>query len=89
MDFFKKKFIWNNQVFKVQIVHPIMFASFKSHCMNLNKLLESRMRDSQVFLPGLGFQASHADPSLFVKHSARGIVVLLLYVDDVILTSSD
>lgn len=41
------------------------------------------------FLPGLGFQASHVDPSLFVKHSAHGIVVLLLYVDDVILTSSD
>ncbi|XP_028965114.1 uncharacterized mitochondrial protein AtMg00810-like [Malus domestica] len=40
------------------------------------------------FLPALGFQSSHADPSLFVQSSQQGIVVLLLYVDDVILTGS-
>ncbi|KAM1561051.1 hypothetical protein ACFX1Z_004225 [Malus domestica] len=41
------------------------------------------------FLPGLGFQLSQADPSLFVKHTSQGTVVILLYVDDVILTGSD
>ena len=41
------------------------------------------------FLPGLGFQLSQADPSLFVKHTSQGTIVLLLYVDDVILTGSD
>ncbi|XP_017179084.1 uncharacterized mitochondrial protein AtMg00810-like [Malus domestica] len=40
------------------------------------------------FLPRLGFQASLADPYLFVKHASLGIVVLLLYVDDIILTGS-
>ncbi|XP_068329800.1 uncharacterized mitochondrial protein AtMg00810-like [Pyrus communis] len=40
------------------------------------------------FLPGLGFKASQANPSLFVQHSSKGTVVLLLYVDDVILTGS-
>ncbi|KAM1246265.1 hypothetical protein ACFX2J_042353 [Malus domestica] len=40
------------------------------------------------FLPGLGFKSSFADPSLFVKHNAAGTVVLLLYVDDIILTGS-
>ena len=40
------------------------------------------------FLPALGFKPSHGDPSLFVHHSHQGIVVLLLYVDDVILTGS-
>lgn len=40
-------------------------------------------------MPGLGFQTSQADPTLFVKHSAQGIVMLLLYMDDVILTGSD
>ncbi|CAN6706510.1 unnamed protein product [Malus baccata var. baccata] len=39
-------------------------------------------------LPGLGFQSSFADPSLFVKHNGAGTVVLLLYVDDIILTGS-
>jgi hypothetical protein len=36
----------------------------------------------------LGFQASLADPSLFVQHSSLGVVILLLYVDDIILTGS-
>ncbi|CAN6572721.1 unnamed protein product [Malus baccata var. baccata] len=40
------------------------------------------------YLPGLGFQSSFADPSLFVKHNDAGTVVLLLYVDDIILTGS-
>ncbi|KAM2656151.1 hypothetical protein EV1_011694 [Malus domestica] len=40
------------------------------------------------FLPGLGFKSSFADLSLFVKHNAAGTVVLLLYVDDIILTGS-
>jgi len=41
-----------------------------------------------VFLPSLGFHASPADPSLFVQHSSLGVVILLLYVDDIILTGS-
>ncbi|KAM2894772.1 hypothetical protein FF1_009974 [Malus domestica] len=40
------------------------------------------------FLPSLGFKPSLADPSLFVKHTDLGIVVLLLYVDDIIFTRS-
>jgi len=40
------------------------------------------------FLPSLGFQASLADPSLFVQHSSLGVMILLLYVDDIILTGS-
>ncbi|KAB2613507.1 hypothetical protein D8674_035823 [Pyrus ussuriensis x Pyrus communis] len=34
-------------------------------------------------LPGLGFNTSQADPSLFVQHLFKGIVIFLLYVDDV------
>ncbi|CAN6563652.1 unnamed protein product [Malus baccata var. baccata] len=40
------------------------------------------------YLLGLGFQSSFADHSLFVKHNGAGTVVLLLYVDDIILTCS-
>ncbi|CAN6723360.1 unnamed protein product [Malus baccata var. baccata] len=38
------------------------------------------------FLLQLGFKTSYADPSLFVKSTDHSIVVLLLYVDDIILT---
>ncbi|PRQ44691.1 putative RNA-directed DNA polymerase [Rosa chinensis] len=41
------------------------------------------------FLPSLGFQFSHSDPSLFVRHSSAGLVALLLYVDDIVITGSD
>lgn len=40
------------------------------------------------YLPTLGFKSSHFDPSLFVKHEGSDVVILLLYVDDVILTGS-
>ncbi|CAL2249145.1 unnamed protein product [Prunus armeniaca] len=41
------------------------------------------------YLPSLGFKMSHSDPSLFVKISDSAIIVLLLYVDDIILTGSN
>ncbi|KAM1070145.1 hypothetical protein TB1_002021 [Malus domestica] len=40
------------------------------------------------FLPSLGFQATYSDSSLFVKTVGSDIVVLLLYVDDIIITGS-
>ncbi|KAI5321879.1 hypothetical protein L3X38_030951 [Prunus dulcis] len=40
------------------------------------------------FLPSLGFENTYSDSSLFVKHFGHEIVVLLLYVDDIIITGS-
>ncbi|XP_016649740.1 PREDICTED: uncharacterized protein LOC107881145 [Prunus mume] len=40
------------------------------------------------YLPALGFVSSHSDPSLFAKHDGRNVVILLLYVDDIIITGS-
>lgn len=47
------------------------------------------MRSLQVFLPSLGFIFSHSDPSLFIRHTSAGMVALLLYVDDIVITGSD
>lgn len=41
------------------------------------------------FLLTHGFFCSLADPSLFILHSTHGTLVLLLYVDDMLLTSSN
>ncbi|CAL1410296.1 unnamed protein product [Linum trigynum] len=43
----------------------------------------------QSTILGIGFQQSHNDPSLFTRRSPRGIVVLLLYVDDMIVSGDD
>lgn len=40
------------------------------------------------YLTSLGFVSSKCDPSLFVYRSDRGLVYLLLYVDDIVLTRS-
>ncbi|XP_018499873.2 uncharacterized mitochondrial protein AtMg00810-like [Pyrus x bretschneideri] len=40
------------------------------------------------FLPSLGLQTTYADTSLFVKHTESGVVILLLYVDDIIIRMS-
>ncbi|CAN0917319.1 Retrovirus-related Pol polyprotein from transposon RE1 [Linum grandiflorum] len=36
-----------------------------------------------------GFSQSDNDPSMFIRHTEQGIVVLLLYVDDMVVTGSD
>ncbi|KAI5344250.1 hypothetical protein L3X38_012127 [Prunus dulcis] len=43
---------------------------------------------SPGYLPTLGFKSSHSDPSQFVQHTGNDIIILLLYVDDIIITGS-
>ena len=40
-------------------------------------------------LTSVGFQAFSADPSLFAWHHGNTFIILLLYVDDIILTGND
>ncbi|CAN6726875.1 unnamed protein product [Malus baccata var. baccata] len=83
---------------EVYLEQPLGFHSSTHHSNYVCKLHKSLYGLQQAtrawndrftsFLPGLGFKASQIDPSLFVQHSSKGIVILLLYVDDVILTGS-
>ncbi|CAN6722333.1 unnamed protein product [Malus baccata var. baccata] len=41
------------------------------------------------FLPALGFKTSMSDTSLFMKADGSDVILLLLYVDDIILTGSN
>ncbi|CAN6568409.1 unnamed protein product [Malus baccata var. baccata] len=40
------------------------------------------------FLPTLGFNTTYADSSLFVKQGGSSVVILILYVDDIIITGN-
>lgn len=40
-------------------------------------------------LTSLGFYRSQVDHSVFVIHSARGMIALVVYVDDIVITGDD
>jgi TnpA family transposase len=42
----------------------------------------------KTFLAEAGFQASEADPCLFVKHTENGLIILLVNVDDMLIAAA-
>lgn len=69
---------------------------FPHHVYKLHKALyclkqasRARFDRFSTHLLGLGFEQSYADCSLFVRHSQQSITVLLLYVDDLIITGTN
>ena len=41
------------------------------------------------FLQSIGFEISKADHSLYVKKTGCGLIVIVIYVDDLIITGSN
>ncbi|RVW40091.1 Retrovirus-related Pol polyprotein from transposon RE1 [Vitis vinifera] len=69
----------NNQVCKLQ-----------KSCTALNNLPEPGLIDSQKPVLKLGYKQGQADHTLFVKKSHAGkMVILIVYVDDIILSGND
>ncbi|KAI5333016.1 hypothetical protein L3X38_023145 [Prunus dulcis] len=70
-------------------------SKYPTHVCQLRKYLYGLKQAPKAWnakftghLPAIGFTVSHSDPSLFVKHVGSDSVILLLYVDDIILTGS-
>ena len=57
--------------------------------MGLNKLLEHGFQSSVQLSLNMVFQAVFFYTTLFLKRSGHGITILLLYVDDMIITGDD
>ncbi|PRQ37299.1 putative RNA-directed DNA polymerase [Rosa chinensis] len=70
-------------------VHPEYVCLLKKSLYGLKQAPRAWNEKFSNFLPALGFHFSHSDPSLFIKNSEKGVVALLLYVDDIIVTGSD
>ena len=88
-DFFLKIYQNMGQKLGSNKLHPSDFVyRLKKSLYGLKQAPHAWNERFTSFLPSLGFQASLADPSLFVQHSSLGVVILLLYVDDIILTGS-
>ena len=65
-----------------------MFASCKSPCYGLKQALRAWYQRFASFVHRSGFTASIFDTSLFAYKEGADIAYLLLYVDDIILTTS-
>lgn len=75
--------------------HDSKMLSFPPICANAKKLYYGLKQAPpawfdrfSTFLFTLGFQSSKADPSLFVLKQQSDIVILLLYVDDMLITGN-
>jgi len=42
-----------------------------------------------MVISGIGFARCHSDHSVFVHHTKSGLMILVVYVDDILLTGSD
>jgi histone deacetylase 1/2 len=69
--------------------HPDYVCLLKKSLYGLKQAPRAWNEKFTSFLPSLGFIFSHSDPSLFIRHTSAGMVALLLYVDDIVITGSD
>ncbi|CAL9028009.1 unnamed protein product, partial [Prunus brigantina] len=68
--------------------HPQYVCKLRKSLYGLKQAPRAWNAKFTGYLPAIGFKASQSDPSLFVKKEGSEIVILLLYVDDIILTGS-
>ncbi|KAM1502979.1 hypothetical protein COP2_028602 [Malus domestica] len=68
--------------------HPEMVCKLHKSLYGLKQAPRAWNERFTAFLPSIGFKDTYSDSSLFVKTIGSNIVILLLYVDDIIITSS-
>ena len=69
-------------------IHPNLVCKLHKSLYGLKQAPRAWNDRFTKFLPELGFANTYADSSLFVKYVDKEIVILLLYVDDIIITGS-
>ena len=73
----------------VNKAHPAYVCKLEKSLYGLKQAPRAWNDMFTTFLLSLGFKSSFADPSLYVKHDGQSIIILLLYVDDIILTGDN
>jgi hypothetical protein len=88
MGICKKKYTWNN-LLAMSRMTPTLFSTLRNLFMVLSKLLELGMPKWTNFFLTLDFSRCHSDPNVYTKKVGIHLIILVLYVDDLILTGSD
>lgn len=81
---------------EVYMLQPPSFVQNSTQVCKLKKVLYGLKQAPQAwystfssFLVTQGFHNCHSDPSLFIKQTPTSLTILLVYVDDILLTGSD
>jgi hypothetical protein len=69
--------------------HPQHVCKLNQALYKLKQALRAWFDRLNSFLLNLGFFSSTTDLSLFIHHSSFGILILLLYVDDMVVTDNN
>ena len=69
--------------------HPHLVCKLHKSLYGLKQAPRAWNDRFTAFLPSLGFASTYSDSSLFVKNVEAGIIILLVYVDDIIVTGSN
>ena len=92
MVILRKKSIWSNlQVLLFKGSLLVLFIIFINLCMVLSSLLKLGLIDSPPWFNSLVWLGlgSEADHSVFYWHTAQGCFCLIVYIHDIVITSSD
>jgi len=73
----------------VDQTHPNLVCRLKKALYSLKQALRAWSNKIGEYLVTSGFQTSNADFSLYVKKTDHGIVVIVIYVDDLIITGNN
>jgi hypothetical protein len=88
MDICKKKSTWNNLLAMSRMTLSL-FVALRNLFMVLSKLPRAWYAKMDNFLIATGFSRCHYDPNVYTKKVGSHLIILVLYVDDLILTGSD
>lgn len=69
--------------------HPSLVCKLHKALYGLKQAPRAWFSTFSSFLLSHDFVPSHCDSSLFIKHTSTSITILLVYVDDILLTGSD
>ncbi|RVW48987.1 Retrovirus-related Pol polyprotein from transposon TNT 1-94 [Vitis vinifera] len=86
-DLEEEVFMTQHQGF-VNPTYPTYVCKLHKALYGLNQAPRAWFQKLRIALLDYGFQSSRADTSLFIFHTASDILILLVYVDDILVTGS-